>query len=198
MPPPSLPTTADVAVRSLYLYEAYAASVSSGHTMATEDVAARALGLYYSGTHYGNPSGGEPLDGEDVLVRTLYLYVSIAHDRTLDDVALRALYTYEAYTNDEIFPWIEKIDPGEALPGEQVAIYGDGFGATEAAEGGSVRLGLYDPDIEGPGMVMGVVSWSSRSANLYPANSGIPTAPAIVVTVPDEANSGMLSVEENA
>lgn len=202
MPPATLPTAADVAARSLYLYESYAASAVAGHTMAVEDVAARALYAYYSASAYGWPSGGEPLDGDDVLARALYLYVSIVHDRTTDDVPRRALYLYEAYTNDEIFPWIERISPTEQYRGGQVEIYGDGFGATQGAEGATIRLGLYDPDVEGPGLEMGVVSWSTRSANLYPANgdgSGANpplTLPAIVSTVPDEADSGMLSIEE--
>lgn len=174
MPPASPPTPADVAARTLYLYENLGATSEAGHFQAPQDVDAR----------------------------TLYLYVNISHDRDPSDAAGRGLYVYEAYTNDEIFPWIERIRPTEQYRGGQVEIYGDGFGATAAAEGSSVRLGVYDPAVSGPGLVLGVVSWSSRSANLWPANgdgSGAPpprSLPAIVVTLPDEAVSGMLSVEE--
>ena len=202
MPPASLPTAADVLARTLYLYENYGATSGAGHFQAAEDVDARTLYLYVNEAIYGHPSGGETLGADDVLARVLYLYVSIGHDRTLDDVEVRALYTYEAYTNDEPFPWIERIRPTEQYAGGQVEIYGDGFGDTEAAEGGIVRLGVYDPAVAGPGLVLGVVSWSARSLNLWPANgdgSGANpprTLPAIVVTLPPEAESGMLSVEE--
>jgi hypothetical protein len=191
-----------IVARSLYLYESIAAGPGDGTPPAAADVPARALYLYVSEVKYGHPIGGEPLDEDDVLARTFYLYVSIVHDRDPSDVALRALYAYEAYTNGEIFPWIERIRPTEQYEGGQVEIYGDGFGATQGTEGSAIRLGVYDPDVEGPGMLMGVVSWSTRSANLHPANgdgSGAPpplTLPAIVATVPADAESGMLSVEE--
>lgn len=202
MPPASLPTPADVAARTLYLYENLGATSEAGHFQAPQDVDARTLYLYVNEGAYGHPVGGETLGPDDVLARILYLYVNISHDRDPSDVAGRGLYVYEAYTNDEIFPWIERIRPTEQYRGGQVEIYGDGFGATAAAEGSSVRLGVYDPAISGPGLVLGVVSWSTRSENLWPANgdgSGAPpprSLPAIVVTIPDEAVSGMLSVEE--
>jgi hypothetical protein len=189
-------TTADVAARSLYLY------VNRAEDRDPADVAARALYTYVNRQTWGHPVGGEPLGPDDVLARNLYLYVSRAHDRTKDDVAARTLYTYVAYTNDEPFPWIERIRPTEQYPGGQVEIYGDGFGDSEAAEGSSVRLGVYDPDVPGPGLLLGVVTWSARSPNLWPANGDGSGAnpprslPAIVVTVPPEAVSGMLSVEE--
>ena len=202
MPPAALPTAADVAARSLYLYESYAATSTAGRLQQAADVDARSLYLYVNEGAHGHPAGGEPLGPDDVLARILYLYVSIGHDRTKDDVAVRALYLYESYTGDEPFPWIERIRPTEQYAGGQVEIYGDGFGDTEAAEGGIVRLGVYDPAVAGPGLVLGVVSWSARSPNLWPANgdgSGANpprTLPAIVVTLPPEAESGMLSVEE--
>jgi hypothetical protein len=191
-----------VAARALYLYENISVGPGDGTPPANADVAARALYLQVSEAIYGHPSGGETLGGDDVLARTLYLYVAIVHDRDPTDVAGRGLYLFEAYTNGEIFPWIERIRPTEQYEGGQVEIYGDGFGATQGAEGSSIRLGVYDPGVEGPGMLMGVVSWSTRSANLHPANgdgSGAPpplTLPAIVATVPADAESGMLSVEE--
>ncbi len=202
MPPASLPTPASVLARTLYLYENIGSGPGDGTTNGPEDVDARTLYLYANEGAHGWPAGGETMGPDDVLARTLYLFVNIGHDRDPSDVAGRALYVYEAYTNDEIFPWIERIRPTEQYRGGQVEIYGDGFGATAAAEGSSVRLGVYDPAVSGPGLVLGVVSWSSRSANLWPANgdgSGAPpprSLPAIVVTLPDEAVSGMLSVEE--
>lgn len=188
MPPASLPTTADVAARSLYTY------YSAAHGQVAEDVAARSLYTYVNESAHGL-EGQRVLNQNDVIARVLYLYANIVHDRTLDDVAARALYTYLAYTNDEIFPWIERIVPTEQSVGGQVEIMGDGFGDTTAAEGGSVRLGLYDPAVSGPGMAMGIVSWQTRSPNLYPANSGVRSTAAIVATVPEEAESGMVSVE---
>lgn len=202
MPPASLPTPADVEARALYLYASYTATSEAGHVQAPEDVDARALYLYVNASSHGHPSGGEPLGPDDVLARTLYLYYSAVHDQDPTDVTVRALYLYEAYTNEEPFPWIERIRPTEQYPGGQVEIYGDGFGATDATEGSSVRLGVYDPDVPGPGILLGVVTWSARSPNLWPANgdgSGAPpprSLPAIVVTIPPEAESGMLSVEE--
>ena len=202
MPPTPLPDPTYVESRSLYLYYNAGVGPGDGAPPDPSDVPARALYLYYNGGIHGHPIGGEPLDGDDVLARVLYLYYSLTHDRTPDDVPARALYLYEAYTNGEIFPWIERIRPTEQYEGGQVEIYGDGFGATQGAEGSSIRLGVYDPGVEGPGMLMGVVSWSTRSANLWPANgdgSGAPpprSLPAIVATVPADAESGMLSVEE--
>lgn len=195
MPPASLPTPADVARRTLYLYANYGRTGAPGELLAEKHVARRTLYTYVNEGTHGHPVGGEPLNQDDVLRRVLYLYVSIGHDRDPSDVPARGLYTYVAYTNDEMFPWIERILPVEQYRGGQVAIMGDGFGATEAAEGGSVRLGVYDPAVSGPGVVLGVVSWSSRSPGLHPANSGIRSSPAIVVTIPPEADSGMLSVE---
>lgn len=202
MPPATLPTPADVLARTLYLYESLGAGPGDGAPNGPEDVTHRALYLYVNEGIYGLPAGGEPLDAEDVQARMLYLYVSIVHDRDPTDAAARSLYVYEAYTNGEIFPWIERIRPTEQYPGGQVEIYGDGFGADAAAEGSSIRLGVYDPGVAGPGLVMGIVSWMTRSPNLWPANgdgSGAPpprSLPAIVATVPADAVSGMLSVEE--
>jgi hypothetical protein len=45
--------------------------------------------------------------------------------------------------------------------------------------------------------VMGIVSWSNRSPGLWPANGGAPIAPAAVVTVPPDAESGLVVVEES-
>ena len=197
MPPSPLPDPTYVAARTLYLYESYqaAASASPGTAPTPDDVLARTLYLYESYSTWGWPSAGEPLDSDDVLSRTLYLYVHIVHDRDPTDVPRRSLYLYEAYTGDEPFPWIERIVPNEQYPGGQVEVMGDGFGDTPATEGGSVRLGVYDPNVSGPGLAMGIVSWQSRSPGLWPANSGVRSSAAIVVTVPTEAVSGMVSVE---
>lgn len=187
-------TPANVASRSLYLYYNKAATITSGQARSGADVASRTLYTYYNKA--ATSTAGRRMSPPDVDSRSLYLFVNRAHDRTPDDVASRSLYAYVAYDSTELFPWIEKIAPVEQSRGGQVAVYGDGFGGTEAAEGGIVRLGVYDPTQLGPGAVMGVVSWSSRSPNLHPANSGLPTEPALVVTVPLDADSGMLSVEE--
>lgn len=192
---PSL-TTADVASRSLYLYVNHGAAITPGEYPNPEDVAARDLYLYVNQAVYGHPVGGEPMGADDVLARDLYLYVNVTHDRDPGDVPARSLYLYSEYTADEVFPWLMRISPTEQYPGGEVSIYGDGLGATPAAEGGSVRLGVYDPAVPGPGLLMGVVSWVERSPGLWPANGGAPIEPAIVVTVPAEAESGMLSIEE--
>lgn len=207
MPPPTPPLPSHVASRSLYLYESYSVTLldSIGTAPSPDDVVARSLYLYESYSIWGadSPTGGEPQDAEDVLARTLYLYVSIIHDRDPTDRRNGVLYLYEAYTNGEIFPWLERIVPEEQYPLGQVEVMGDGFGATTAAEGGSARLGVYDPANPGPGLVMGVVEWSTRSPNLYPANGvgdGVTNPPrstrALLLTVPADAVSGMLSVEE--
>lgn len=199
MPPSPMPDPTYVTSRSLYLYESRTVGVvddAGSPGPSQEDVKGRTLYLYESYSTWGHPSAGEPLDQDDVLARTLYLYMSIVHDRDPTDIPMRCLYLYEAYTNDEIFPWIERIVPNEQYPGGQVGIYGDGFGDTQAAEASAVRLGVIDPAVSGPGDVMGVVSWISRSPGLYPANSGVRSTPAIVATVPADAESGMVSVEE--
>ena len=203
MPPASLPTPASVPARSLYLYVNRGAAIVAGHAPAPADVIQRSLYLYVNEGAHGWPIGGETMGADDVLARVLYLYVNRAHDRDPSDVAVRTLYLYESYTNDEPFPWIERISPTEQYPGGQVNVYGDGFGDTAAAEGSSVRLGVYDPAGSGPGDALGVVTWSARSPNLWPANGvgdGVTnpprSLPAIVVTVPPDAASGMLSVEE--
>lgn len=199
MPPAILPTAASVAARTLYLYaaRAIAGGPAGGEPLDQEDVLARTLYLYESLIPGGHPAGGEPLDGDDVLARALYAYYSLIHDRDPSDVAARALYTYEAYAGGELFPWIERIVPNEALPGAQVEIHGDGFGATSAAEGSIIRLGSpVDPTQAGPGGALGIVAWQTRSPNLWPANSGVRTESAITATLPEDAESGMLTVEE--
>ena len=197
MPPATLPAPADVLARTLYLHESVGATSEAGPYPAPADVDARSLYLYVNEAVYGHPAGGETLGPDDVQARSLYLYVSEGLELEPADTEARTLYTFEAYTNGELFPWIEKIAPTEALPGQQIAIYGDGFGDTPAAEGGIVRLGSpVDVTTPGPGAALGVVTWQTRSPGLYPANSGIPTEPAIIATVPDPADSGMVSVEE--
>jgi hypothetical protein len=198
MPPGALPTPASVAMRGLYLYgqTQVAGHPSGGEPLDQDDVLARTLYLYGQPAVHGQPSGGEPMDADDVLARFLYLYGVVIHDRDPSDVAMRSVYLYGEYTNDEPFPWLMDIRPREQFPGGEVSLYGDGFGVAQATEGSSVRLGVYDPGVPGPGQLMGVVSWSARSPNLWPANSGLPILPAIVVTVPADAESGMVSVEE--
>ena len=200
MPPASLPTAADVAARSNYQFVSYSVHgwPSGGEALDQDDVLARSLYLYVNQAVHGQPSGGEPMDQDDVLARVLYLYVNIGHDRDPTDVLARALYQYLAYTNDEIFPWIMDIQPREQYHGGQVSIYGDGFGASEAAEGGILRIANGAPPnvtVPGPGSIFGIVSWSTRSVGLWPANTGAAILPAIVGTVPPDAQSGMVSVE---
>jgi hypothetical protein len=195
--------TTDVTRRSLYTFtNAVKYDPYEGGALDSESVRRRTLYTYVNASKHGHPIGGEPLDAEDLQRRSLYTYVNRAHGQEPSDVVRRSLYNVEAYTNDEIFPWIERIDPSEQFPGGQVNVHGDGFGDTEGQEGSSVRLGVYDPTQPGPGVAMGVVSWQSRSPNLHPANgdgSGANpplTKSAITVTVPVDAESGMLSVEE--
>jgi hypothetical protein len=45
--------------------------------------------------------------------------------------------------------------------------------------------------------VMGIVTWSNRSPGLWPANGGQPITPAAIVTVPADAESGLVVVEES-
>src|SRR5687768_2394175 len=189
-----MPVPADVKARALYIYENYAATSAPGHVVAPEDVDARALYVYEN--YAATSTAGRVQQPADVDARILYAYLNIGHDRDPTNVLLRALYLYLAYTNGEIFPWIMDIQPREQYVNGQVDIFGDGFGATAAAEGGTVRLGMYDPTQVGPGQAMGVVSWQSRSPGLHPANSGLPIQKAITATVPDPAASGLVSVEE--
>lgn len=44
---------------------------------------------------------------------------------------------------------------------------------------------------------MGIVSWQNRSPGLWPANSGLPIAPAATVTVGPDAQSGQVRVTES-
>lgn len=108
--------------RSLYLYEnkgieALPADASNG--------LARVLFLYEN-------KGVEVLA---VLARSLYLYENRGIEAL---VALaRALYAYEATRDSEVFPWLEKIVPNEAVRGQQVALYGDGLGEIVDVAAGS-------------------------------------------------------------
>lgn len=197
MPPPaSLPSASDVAARALYLYVDHGASIRGGTPPDQQDVAARTLYLYVNPGTWGHPSGGEPLSQDDVLARILYLYVNYTHDQDPTDVAARALYLYAEYGDGEIFPWLMVLEPPEVQPGQQVKIIGDGFGDDPADEGSSVVHGVYDPTVVGPGLAMGIVSWSWRSPGLWPANSGDPITYAILVVVAEEAEDGYVSVEE--
>ncbi len=45
--------------------------------------------------------------------------------------------------------------------------------------------------------LMGIVTWTHRSANLFPANSGQASVAAAVVTVPPTGDSGLVKVVEN-
>ena len=103
----------------------------------------------------------------------------------------RALTLLESYTNDPEFPWLLSISPTQQYRNGQVSLVGDGFGANAAAWTSSVLLGAILEQ-------MGIVSWSTRSAGLWPCNGVSPNvfSPAIVVTVPADAVSGLVKVEE--
>lgn len=188
MPPSSLPGPTAVPARSLYLYESYTTHgwPTGGETLGPDDVLARVLYLVVNEGVHGQPAGGETMGPDDVLARILYLYVNEGVDLDPDDVVARALYDYVAYTDTEVFPWLEKLVPNEQFPLGQVDIYGDGFGATQAAEGGQVKLN---------GAIMGVVFWSARSPGLHPGPGPLTTQGAITVTVPSDAISGLVVVE---
>lgn len=101
---------------------------------------------------------------------------------------VRALYEYENQTSGQLFPWVMAVVPVEQYPGGQVGIIGDGFGATQAAENSQITLN---------GVAVGVVAWSTRSTGLYPSNGGGTPEPAVTVTLPDNAESGLIVVEES-
>lgn len=63
----------------------------------------------------------------------------------------------------------------------------------EAAETSRAVLNLGLPSEQ----TMGIVLWSNRSPNLWPANSGVPLLSAATVTVPTGAVSGLVYVEES-
>jgi hypothetical protein len=106
-------------------------------------------------------------------------------------VLMRALTNLESYTNDPEFPWLLSISPTQQYRNGQVSLVGDGFGANAAAWTSSVLLGAI---LE----VMGVVAWQTRSPGLWPCNAVSPNvfSPAITVTVPADAVSGLVKVEE--
>lgn len=106
-------------------------------------------------------------------------------------VLLRALNTLESYTNDPMFPWLFAVRPNQQYQSGQVALVGDGLGAAQATWTSSVLLGIALEN-------MGVVSWLSRSPGLWPANAVSPNVfgTAILVTVPSDAVSGLVKIEE--
>ena len=106
-------------------------------------------------------------------------------------VLMRALFNLESYTNDPMFPWLFSISPTQQYRGGQISLVGDGLGATQAALTSNVLLGAA---LE----IMGVISWSTRSAGLWPCNGVSPNvfSPAIVATVPSDAVSGLVEVQE--
>jgi len=106
-------------------------------------------------------------------------------------VLMRALTNLESYTNDPEFPWLLSISPTQQYRNGQVSLVGDGFGANAAAWTSSVLLGAILEN-------MGVVAWQTRSPGLWPCNGVNPNvfSPAIVVTVPADAVSGLVKVEE--
>jgi hypothetical protein len=105
----------------------------------------------------------------------------------------RALYELESYDNTSMFPWLLSISPTQQYRNGQVSLVGDGFGANAAAWTSSVLLGAILEQ-------MGVVSWQTRSPGLWPCNGANPNvfSPAIVVTVPADAVSGLVKVEETS
>lgn len=80
--------------------------------------------------------------------------------------------------------------------------YGSHFGLAEvwiyadrdqAAETSSAVLNDTLPYAE----TLGIVSWRNRSPGLWPANGGLPLQPAATVTLPSDAVSGLVLVEED-
>lgn len=93
---------------------------------------------------------------------------------------------------DRTVTWIEvrvsSAGAGSARGLSQVWIYAD---QGVAAETSVVTLGEL-------GELMGIVAWTGRSVGLWPANGGIPTEPAGTVTVPADAESGLVRVVEGS
>jgi len=129
-----------------------------------------------------------------ILPAGTYRRLTLLDNRILVNVAAgiyRRLMQLESYTNDPEFPWLLSISPTQQYRNGQVSLVGDGFGANAAAWTSSVLLGAILEQ-------MGVVSWQTRSPGLYPCNGVSPNvfSPAIVVTVPADAVSGLVKVEE--
>jgi hypothetical protein len=102
----------------------------------------------------------------------------------------RHLFELEDVDDGEIYPWLERIAPKIALPGEQIMVYGDGFGAAPATFSG---IGEFESE------QMGEAVWSARSPGLWPANGGVPTSPALALIVPfDAENGGLITVLETS
>lgn len=119
-PPPPVPTT-----RALYL---------------VENVGMQALAVAERALYEVENVGMQALT---VLERGLYEQESLGIQALT--VLERALYNHENQTDDQMFPWLEKITPDAQFRGGQVTLYGDGFGdwvevahtATMSASSGS-------------------------------------------------------------
>jgi len=131
--------------------------------------------------------------GVQALAAPTYRALTLLDNRAIQAlrVLLRALTNLESYTNDPMFPWLYSIRPTQQFRGGQISLVGDGFGATQAALTSNVLLGAA---LE----IMGVISWSTRSAGLWPCNGVSPNvfSPAIVATVPGDAVSGLVEIQE--
>ena len=121
--------------------------------------------------------------------RSLYEIENIAVE-TVPMPPPRHLYALENINDGTIYPWLEKIKPTEAQPGQQILVYGDGFGATPPAFTGVGNFGSE---------AMGEAAWGARSPGLWPANAGTPTEPILTIIVPDDAtDGGMITVTEDS
>jgi hypothetical protein len=132
--------------------------------------------------------------GLQALPAITYRALTLLEDRGIQALVAglyRALTNLESYTNDPVFPWLFSISPTQQYQNGQVSLVGDGFGASAAAWTSSVLLGSILEH-------MGVVSWQTRSPGLWPCNGVSPNvfSPALVVTVPSDAVSGLVKVEE--
>lgn len=110
------------------------------------------------------------------------------------DYAVGSGRLYYALPSARLVDWIEvRIASGGAGANRglsEVWVYADEDVAAEDSQVLS-NLGLITE------AVFGIVAWSNRSPGLYPANSGLPIQVAATVTVPNDAESGMVRVREN-
>jgi hypothetical protein len=98
----------------------------------------------------------------------------LAENVGIESLALlaRALYAYEAVTDDTPFPYLEKITPNQGPEGTEITLTGDGFGDTQ---------GEFDSDVLLDGGIIGITSWAWK---------------LIRATIPPGAESGQVVVVE--
>lgn len=101
----------------------------------------------------------------------------------------RALYTLPAPRTTDYVEIRTQAGPGAGL--YEVWILEDLDDAAEGA-GAILNNGLVSET------ALGTATWQNRSPGLWPANGGLPITPAAVVTIPANAESGLVVVEETA